>query len=138
MNLNIEINDFIKNFTGENLESFDVDIFKDLRISGDDFHEMIFEFSKKYKVNMEDYLWYFHADEEGIMNLGAFFFKSPYLRVDRIPITPNMLLQFARSKKWLINYPIRKIPETRYDLIFNQVIIIGFIVGLLIFYFVDL
>jgi hypothetical protein len=74
MNLNIEINDFIKNFTGENLESFDVDIFKDLRISGDDFHEMIFEFSKKYKVNMEDYLWYFHADEEGIMNLGAFFF----------------------------------------------------------------
>ena len=43
MNLNIEINDFIKNFTGENLESFDVDIFKDLRISGDDFHEMIFE-----------------------------------------------------------------------------------------------
>ncbi|MFT6320188.1 MAG: hypothetical protein ACJAT4_001110 [Granulosicoccus sp.] len=135
MDLKIEINDFIETITGESLESFDVDIFKDLRIAGDDFHEMIFEFSEKYKVNMDDYLWYFHADEEGIMNLGALLFKPPYLRVERIPITPNMLLQFAKSKKWLINYPIHNIPEKRYDLIFTEVIIIVFIVGLLIFYF---
>jgi hypothetical protein len=83
--------------------------------TGDDFHDMIEEFSEKYSVDVSGYLWYFHADEEGF-NLGGFFIAPPDERVERIPVTPSMLAKFANLGKWDIQYPEHTIPETRYDL----------------------
>lgn len=50
-------------------------------------------------------------------------------RVEHIPITPLMLADFARTKKWEINYPPHTIPTKRYDLIINQVFAILLLIG---------
>ena len=102
----------------------DSDIFEQ-GITGDDFHEMIDDYAIKYNVNMDDYLWYFHADEEGGNNsIGGFFFQPPYKRVKRMPLTPQMLAGFANKGKWDIKYPVHKIPAKRYDLLINQILLI--------------
>jgi len=99
----------------------DTDIYQDLDIGGDDFFEMIAEYSKKFEVNISNYLWYFHSDEEGVFSFGALFFKPPYKRVTRIAVTPNMLTEFANSKSWGVNYPEHIVPTRRIDLIINRV-----------------
>jgi hypothetical protein len=99
------------------------DIFQELGCIGDDFHELMQDYAKQFKVDMSTYLWYFHADEEG-QNFGALFFKPPYKRVVRIPVTPEILLASANAGKWLIGYPEHKLPTRRYDMIINYVFII--------------
>lgn len=103
----------------------DTDIFGELGCVGDDFHELISEFAEKFEVDISTYLWYFHADEEG-QNFGALFFKPPYCRVKRIPVTPSVLLQAANSGKWMIVYPEHKLPKYRYDIFFTYLILILF------------
>src|SRR5688572_10048311 len=83
----------------------DSDMYEDIRMGGDDFQEMIEEYAKKFAVDMEGYLWYFHADEEGWPGLGGIIFKPPYARVDRIPVTPLMLTDFANKGRWDMKYP---------------------------------
>jgi len=39
----------------------DADIDNDLGCTGDDFDELISEFSVRFQVNMDNYLWYFHT-----------------------------------------------------------------------------
>ena len=119
-----EIYNFLEDYSGIHPESPDIDIFKDLGVTGDDFHEMIDKYSKNYRVDMSNYLWYFHADEEGQRSIGGFFFKPPYERVKRIPVTPRMLSDFIVTKKWEIEYPEHKVPKRRIDLIINLVILI--------------
>jgi hypothetical protein len=99
-------------------------------VAGDDFHEMIEKYAKQYDVDMSDYLWYFHADEEGFNSIGRQFFKPPYERVERIPVTPQMLADFIATKKWKVAYPPHDIPKPRTDLTINKVILIAFIIGL--------
>lgn len=114
---------FLKNLSGTDKIGPDSDIFNDIGMVGDDFHEMIQKYSKKFSVNMSDYLWYFHADEEGGWNsIGALFFNPPYKRVKRIPVTPSMLTDFANQGKWDIQYPDHKLPKRRYDLLINTVL----------------
>jgi hypothetical protein len=125
-----EIIDFLRELSGRNNIGPDSDIFKDIGIEGDDFHEMIEKFSAKYSVKMDSYLWYFHTNEEG-QNLGIFF-NPPYKRVKRIPVTPRMLSDFATKGFWDIKYPDHKIPDYRYDLIFNKIVIGIFFLFLLI------
>lgn len=48
------------------------DIFGELGIIGDDFRELIEQDAKQFYVNMTGYLWYFHADGEGL-NFGEKF-----------------------------------------------------------------
>jgi hypothetical protein len=99
------------------------DIFEDMGMTGDDFHEMIEEYSKKFSVKMDTYLWYFHADDEGIgFSIGSILFKPPYKRVKRIPITPDVLTEFANKGAWDINYPNHSIPSARYDLLLNTLL----------------
>jgi Protein of unknown function (DUF1493) len=98
----------------------DTDIYEELEVGGDDFFEMIAEYSKKFEVNVTEYLWYFHSDEEGIFSLGSMFFAPPYKRVQRIAVTPQMLTEFANNKSWTLNYPNHSIPRRRYDLIINR------------------
>ena len=115
-----EIIDLIKITTGNNYLNSDTDIYHDLDLVGDDFHDLIEIIATKYQIDMTGYLWYFHADEEG-QNLGGIFFKPPYARVKRIAITPRILTEIANKQKWDLPYPIHKLPARRYDLIFNKI-----------------
>lgn len=120
-----ELIDFIENTSGINNLNPESDIFN-LGIVGDDFHEMIEKYAETFEVDMTEYLWYFHADEEG-QNFGALFFKPLYSRVDRIPVTSIMLSEFAENKKWSIDYPDYELPNKRIDIIINQILVILFI-----------
>jgi hypothetical protein len=93
---------------------------------------MIEKYAKKYNVDMSAYLWYFHTDEEGFNSIGGQFFKPPYERVTRIPVTPQMLADFIVTKKWKVDYPAHEIPKHRTDLIINKIILITFFAGLVI------
>lgn len=115
---------FLTDFIGLEDITAQMDIFDELGITGDDFHKMIDSYSKKFHVDMTNYLWYFHTNEEG-SSIGSAFFKAPYERVKRIPVTPKMLLDFANTGKWNIDYPEHSIPKRRYDLIINRVFSLG-------------
>ncbi|MBD81562.1 MAG: hypothetical protein CL840_21770 [Crocinitomicaceae bacterium] len=129
-----EIIELVKQRSGYSKVNAESDIFHEVGMVGDDFHELIEEYAEKYQINMDDYLWYFHADEEG-QNFGGLFFKPPYDRVERIPITPNMLAEIAVIKKWNINYPEHTLPKYRYDLLINAIFgTIG--IGIAIFFIV--
>lgn len=96
---------------------------KDCGILMDDFHEMIERYSKQFDVNMDNYLWYFHAEEEPTINIGKYFHKPPYKRVSRISITPQTLENFVQSGVWNIKYPPHTLPKYRYDLIINFIFV---------------
>jgi len=111
----------------------DSDIHHDLGVTGDEFFEMIAEYSKKFNVDLENYNWYFHSDEEGVLSIGALFFKPPYKRVQRIPVTPQMLTDFANKRKWDLQYPAHYIPARRWDLIINRVLAILTVAAMCVF-----
>lgn len=123
---------FLKDLIGEDKITLHSDIFFDTGVRGDDFHEMIEAYQKAFKVDMTNYLWYFHTDEEG-ESIGVGFFKPPYELVKRIPVTPQMMLDFANTGKWTIEYPAHKLPKRRYDLILNSILVYGFFVFLIIY-----
>jgi hypothetical protein len=126
-----EIIEFVKKNTGLKNITSDTDIF-DIGVVGDDFHELIEEFAKTYSVNMTNYLWYFHADEEGGRgSIGGLFFDPPYKKVNRISVTPLLLTEFANKGKWEIEYPKHQIPKRRYDLLINTIILVA-VIGCLI------
>lgn len=116
-----EIINFLTDLAGTDKINPDSDIFDDIGMVGDDFHEMIEKYSKIFSVDMSTYLWYFHADEEG-NNFGGDFFPPPYERVKRIAVTPLMLTKFANSQKWDIQYPEHPLPKKRYDLVINSIL----------------
>ncbi len=126
-----EIIQFLKEETYEDVISSETDIFNECGISGDDFHELIEKYQMRYNVDMSNYLWYFHCDEEGSSFITGLFFKPPYKRVTRIPINPKMLTEFANSKKWNIDYPEHKLPKYRYDIIFNQIVLLIILIWLI-------
>ncbi|WP_316806229.1 DUF1493 family protein [Pedobacter agri] len=106
------------------------DLVKDLGCDGDDWDEFLTAFAKEFHVDMQSYLWYFHAKEEG-MSLGGGVFRPPNERVKRIVITPTLLLQAANDGKWPVIYPEHKIPRKRYDLFINQFLLVLFILVLI-------
>jgi hypothetical protein len=114
--------DFLKEELGVDNIHPDTDIIKDLEVSGDEFFEMLADYARAFNVNVNEYLWYFHSEEESVFNVGALFFAPPNRRVQRIPVTPNMLAEFAQQKKWHLNYPEHRIPTRRMDLIINRVV----------------
>ncbi|MCC9166897.1 DUF1493 family protein [Pontibacter harenae] len=113
--------EFVIDYTSVKEVKADTDIYDDLHLVGDDFHDFIHVYAQKYEVDMSEYLWYFHGDEEGI-SLGGMFFEPPYARVKRIPVTPELLAVFAANTKWKIDYPAHHIPERRYHLLINLII----------------
>lgn len=116
-----------KEYWKANLQS-DSDIFKTLKILGDDCDELIMKYHEKYNVNMDTFLWYFHYEEEGSWNSFInYSIKPPNKLVERIPITPKMLTDFANTKIWNIEYPEHKLPKYRYDLITTYIILLFFI-----------
>mgnify|MGYP003576077959 CR=1 FL=1 len=103
----------------------DTDLFVEQGICGDDFDEMMGAYQQAFNVDMNSYLWYFHSDEEGSFNsIGGAFFKPPYERVKRIPLTPKLLLEFANQGSWGIQYPDHKLPKRRWDIIIHQILLV--------------
>lgn len=115
-----EVLQFIEQKSGARAQP-DSDIFR-LGIAGDDFHELIEAYAQRFGVSIESYLWYFHADEEGV-NFGILFFRPPHCRVKRIPITPLMLVDFAQKGTWDVQYPPHTIPKSRIDLLMNNCLV---------------
>ncbi|MHC2993222.1 hypothetical protein OB13_17150 [Pontibacter sp. HJ8] len=126
---------FLKEVTGAKEIEPDSDIFHDIGVVGDDFHEMMQKFAERSSVKMDQYLWYFHADEEGgFWSIGGCFFAPPYKRVTRIPVTPALLAEAATNDRWDVQYPYHKLPKHRVDLYIDQaigllVIVFAIIVG---------
>ena len=127
-----EIINFLEEITGATTIYPNTDIFEDLGVYGDDFSEMLEKYAVEYSVDLSQYLWYFHNEEEG-QNFGSLFFKPPYNRVQRIPITPMLLARFTVTKKWEVDYPQHKLPEKRYDIIISKVISFFIFLGMIIF-----
>lgn len=128
-----EIIEFIKDYSGLTDIDEDSDIVDGLGITRDDFHELIQKYSAKFCVNMDNYLWYFHATEEGgPFSIGGLIFPPPYKKVNRIALTPNMLLEYANKGDWGLKYPEHRLIKRRYDLILNQIVLGAFIVCLIL------
>ncbi|MBK7307659.1 MAG: DUF1493 family protein [Chitinophagaceae bacterium] len=124
-----EIIEFLKDRTGTDVVTENSDIANDLGVDGDDYDELISEFSKKYSVDISSFLWYFHCSEEGSWNsIGGSFFKSPDKRVTHIPVTPIMLAEFTKVGKWNLQYPEHSVPKRRYDIVIYQFLILAIIV----------
>lgn len=120
-----EITGFLKEQAGVDEVSENDDITDDLCIIGDDFFDLVKAFGKRFNVDISTCRWYFHTAEEGSFNsIGGSFFRPPNERVKHIPVTPLLLLEFANSGKWNIEYPEHTIPKKRYDLIINKWILI--------------
>lgn len=124
------------NYTIDNIIGFLIDIsgvddvypecniHDELGLKGDDFDEMIIEYSKTYSVDMTDYLWYFHTEEEGSwISIGGSVFDPPDKLVKRIPVTPTMLAEFANIGKWNVIYPDHEIPKKRHDISLNTILV---------------
>jgi len=134
-----DIIELIKDYSGLVDVKEDSDIVNDLRITRDDFHDFMQLYAMKFNVNMNDYLWYFHTSEEGgPINLGGLIFPPPYKRVERISLTPSILLDFANKGKWELHYPEHRLMSRRYDIITNKIIIIGFLICLIIWIIIRL
>lgn len=122
-----EISKLIEGYSGTTVIVPSIDIFEDLGVTGDDFHELIDKYSKKFNVDMSNYLWYFHTNEEG-SSIGSIFYKPPNERVKRIPVTPQMLVDFIKTKKWEVEYPKHEKPNGRIDIYVNYILLILFLI----------
>ena len=100
------------------------DLGNDLGVDGDDYEELISEYSKQFEVDISGFLWYFHFAEEGNGNsIGGKLFPPPNEHVLHIPVTPVMLLDFAKKGFWDLKYPEHQLPKRRYDLWINFLLI---------------
>ena len=126
-----EILNFVAIESGTKIEKVhpNTNISDELGIVGDDFHELIEAYSNKYHVNMDEYLWYFHSEDEGV-NIWSFIFKPPWAKVKRIPVTPQVLLNFATKGKWQFVYPDHKVPTNRNDITYSNSLWLILIIGL--------
>ena len=124
---------FVSEFTGSSKIGPETDIYDDLGCVGDDFFELMEIYSNQFSVDMSEFLWYFHSAEEGLPGIGQEFFDPPYARVERIPVTPAMLTEFANSGKWHIEYPPHHIPKIRWDIRIDLIIFISIAIGIAIY-----
>lgn len=115
----------------EALLAEDSDLFELFDIRNDDAAAFIEQFGDRFKVDLDSYLWYFHHGEGGL-NIGGFFIKPPYQRVERIPITPALLLKAATKKRWKLKYPDHQPLKKRWDMVINKAIL-----SLIFFYFLN-
>lgn len=133
MNIEEKLYALIRKYCGEATQLHkDLELFKDLGIAGDDFHEFMEEYAQAFNVDMSGYLWYFHADEEGVGFLGGIFCPPPYKRVGHIPVTPAVLKRCAESGVWDIEYPEHVLPRQRYDVVINKIIVLGLLIVLIV------
>lgn len=117
-----QLDEWFKDHWGEPLpERGDTDLFERFGIEGDDAVEFIESFVARFQVDVQNYRWYFHHQDEGT-NVGALFFTPIYSRVERLPITPDVLLAAVETKQWPLVYPPHDVPPVRWDIRVNQLL----------------
>lgn len=124
--------DFLKDQASIDDIDPNTNICDDIGVAGDDFDEMLEAYSKLFSVDMDDYLWYFHSEEEGWNSIGGSFFPPPNKQVKRIPITPSMLTEFANSGKWDVKYPEHNVSKRRYDLYINLFLLVAVLIWIIV------
>tara|TARA_R110002051_G_scaffold279692_1_gene341180 strand:+ start:94 stop:519 length:426 start_codon:yes stop_codon:yes gene_type:complete len=116
--------EWFEEFWGEQLPiGDDIDLFERFGIEGDDASGFMDSFAAHFDVDGQDYRSYFHHRDEGT-NFGALFFAPPYRRVQRIPITPDMLVKAIETKRWPLTYPPHEVPAVRWDRRVNQFLLV--------------
>ena len=103
--------------------SDDADLFALIGLEGDDASDFIDRFSGRFGVDANGYRWYFHHAEEG-WNFGGLFFAPPDQRVERLPITPGILVEAIEAKQWALQYPLHDLPRVRWDTRVNQSLVL--------------
>ncbi len=106
----------------------DADLFDCLGIDGDDAFDFMDAFVTRFSVDVRNYRWYFHHGEEGL-NLAGFFFRPPYRRVKREPITLKILSEAMITKQWPLRYPAHELPKVRWDLRVNILFFFVWLIG---------
>ena len=120
----LRLAEWFEEFWSEKLPaSGDTDLFDRFGIEGDDASAFMDGFGDRFGIDGENYRWYFHHREEGT-NFGGLFFAPPYRRVQRIPITPDILIEAVETKKWPLKYPTHQVPTVRWDIRMNQLLLV--------------
>lgn len=119
---------FVRWKTGQPEAGAEDDIFEALNCRGTDFTQLVEAFSMRFGTDTSAYRWYFHTNEED-HSIGGMFFKPPFERVQRIPVTAETLWHMANAGSWNLAYPEHEIPSSRLDIFIN---IILFIAGALL------
>jgi hypothetical protein len=119
---------FVRKRTERPDAAADDDIFADLGCAAKDFTNLVEAFGRRFNVDTSNYLWYFHTNEED-HSIGGMFYKPPFERVQRIPVTAEMLWEMANAGYWNIAYPEHEIPSSRVDFLIN---ILLFLAGALL------
>lgn len=101
----------------------DADLFAQFGIDGDEAFEFMESFAARFGVDADNYRWYFHHGEEG-WGPGELLFAPPNRRVERLPITPDILIEAIRTKRWPLQYPPHRLPKVRWDLRVNQLLVL--------------
>ncbi|WP_020475681.1 DUF1493 family protein [Zavarzinella formosa] len=100
----------------------------DIGVYGDDMDDLLSAYSKRFGVDLSGYRWYFHTGEEG-PSIGGAIFPPPDKQVREIPITLDMLHQFAELGRWAVEYPPHEPPRHRPDIWINfGIVVFGFVV----------
>ena len=86
------------------------DVFNALRLSGDDCHEFMHDFSNEFDVDLTDYVWpQYHLAEDEAMDVRAALrplmrmagLKTQPLNRDLVPISIDHLLHVVQMKRWV-------------------------------------
>jgi acyl carrier protein len=105
-NLENRVRALVAEYTGVPMEEIklETDIVNDLRIYGDDVWELVYEFSKKFNVEMHEFRWYHHSGPEGCNPLWLFF-QPWWTKKTHIPIRLFDLVESAKRGAWVVQYP---------------------------------
>lgn len=106
------------------------DIFRNLRIEGDDAIEFMQAYSEAFSVNCDTYIWYFHhGSEPGFPSPGSMIWPPPDKQVERIPVTIDLLTKSAGANRWMVDYPDHELPDYRKSEWLNIGLMVGFIIA---------
>lgn len=119
-----ELTEFLEHYSpARHGPSVDTDVFGALGVEGDDAFQFMDSFIARFDVDAGKYRWYFHHGEEG-WNFGGVFFRPPYRRVERMPLTASILIEAIETKDWPLQYPEHELPSVRWDIRLNQLLIV--------------
>ena len=93
------------------------DLLRASGFDGDDAFEFIEAFSERFSVNMDGYIWEFHHYDEGGLLIPSWPFRHPNSKVQKIPISVDLLLASAQSGVWSAEYPSGYVSPKRYDIL---------------------
>jgi hypothetical protein len=115
---------FVRWKTGRPDAGADDDIFEKLGCTARKFTDLVEHFSMRFGTDVSNYKWYFHTNEED-HSIGGMFYKPPFERVQRIPVTAEKLWEMANAGYWNIDYPEHEIPSSRVDFLINVLLFIA-------------